>query len=37
MRDRRIIYNEFYSQINQQLKEIAPEYFQFSTTGKTDY
>ncbi|CAK81271.1 unnamed protein product (macronuclear) [Paramecium tetraurelia] len=37
MRDRRIIYNEFYDQINKELKEIAPEYFQFATTEKSEY
>ncbi|CAD8110125.1 unnamed protein product [Paramecium primaurelia] len=37
MRDRRIIYNEFYNQINKELKEIAPEYFQFATTEKSEY
>ncbi|CAD8209650.1 unnamed protein product [Paramecium octaurelia] len=37
MRDRRIIYKEFCDQINQELKEIAPEYFQFATTEKCEY
>lgn len=37
MKDRRVIFNEFYTVINKELKAVAPEYYQYVTDQKNEY